>query len=284
MVRHVCFILWLVLSAGSAQGQTTGALTAKIAVWRVDALGIDPALVAQLDALFRLELGRLAKYPLPSRAEAERLAGRELGQCTGADKCLAAIGQKLGVEIMVTGSVAALGDNYILDIKAVAVATGKELRRVQTEPLRGEPDELIESIRVAAYRLLAPAELFGTIMVLSDLVGATVTLDGKAVGETPLPSLERIPLGKHKVDVARDGFSPFTETVDVRFQKTTRVVVRLDPREAKRIRRQHTRSWYDHWYVWAAAGVLAVGGGAYLGYTLGHVDCRTPQGAATPCP
>ncbi|MEO7733435.1 MAG: hypothetical protein ABIY55_20905, partial [Kofleriaceae bacterium] len=68
----------------------------KLAVWRFDALGIDPELVARLETLFRMELDRLDKQPLPSRREIDRAITGDARDCTGEDKCLAAIGKKLG--------------------------------------------------------------------------------------------------------------------------------------------------------------------------------------------
>src|SRR5512138_614450 len=127
-------------------------LDKKIAVWRFDALGIDPELVARLETLFRMELDRLDKQPLPSRREMERVVTGEQKDCTGEEKCLAAIGKKLGVDIIVTGTVGAMGDNYVLNIKAVETATAKQVQRIQSDPLRGSPDDLIEGVRVAAYK------------------------------------------------------------------------------------------------------------------------------------
>ena len=74
------------------------ALTQKIAVWRIDALGMPPELVARLETLFRMELDRLATRPLPTRRELDRvIAGsRDLTACAGEDRCVADIGKKLG--------------------------------------------------------------------------------------------------------------------------------------------------------------------------------------------
>src|SRR5690348_1624643 len=125
------------------------ALDKKIAVWRFDALGIDPELVARLETLFRMELDRLDKRPLPSRQAVERAVTPRERDCTGEERCLAAIGRRLGVDVVVTGTVGSLGDNYILTIKAVDVATGKS-QHIQSDPLKGTPDDLIEGVRVAA--------------------------------------------------------------------------------------------------------------------------------------
>ena len=97
-------------------------------------------------------------------------------------------------------------------------------QRIQSDPLRGSPDELIEGVRVAAYRLLAPDQLHGSIQVQTDLVGAEVRLDGKLLGKTPLANLGVIakqPLGKHKLRVQAPGYDPFEDEVDVHFQKVS---------------------------------------------------------------
>ena len=163
------------------------ALDQKLAVWRSDAHGIDPELVARLETLFRMELDRLTRQPMPSRRDIDRTITGDLRECTGEEKCLAAIGKKLEVDVILTGTVGQLGDNYVLTIKAVDVATARSLQKIQSDPLRGQPDELIEGVRVAAYRLLAPDQLHGAIQVQSDLVGAEVQLDGQPLGKTPLP-------------------------------------------------------------------------------------------------
>jgi len=54
----------------------TESLDLKIAVWRFDALGIEPELVARLETLFRMELDRLDKQPLPKSARHRARADR----------------------------------------------------------------------------------------------------------------------------------------------------------------------------------------------------------------
>jgi hypothetical protein len=256
------------------------AITQKLAVWRFDALGIEAELVARLETLFRMELERLAKQPMPSRREIERAITGDQRECTGEEKCLGAIGKRLGVDVVVTGTVGALGDSYVLNIKAVETASAKQLQRIQTDPLRGSPDELIEGVRVAAYKLLAPDQLHGSIQIGTDLVGAEVQLDGKAIGKTPLPQLgviARQPLGKHRLRVQAAGYAPFEEDVEVRFQKVSQVVVRLLPETGaigtgkveRALRRPvYTRTWFIVG-VGAAAALL----GGYLGWRAGTVDC-----------
>lgn len=266
-------------------------LSEKIAVLAIDALGMEAELVARLETLFRMELERLATTPLPTRREVDRVvqSRRSFRACAGEDKCLAEIGDKLGVDVVLYGSVAALGDSYVVNIKAVDSKTGKQLRRIATEPLRGSPDELIDEIRVTAYRLLAPEQLLGGVNVLTDMIGASIRIDGKEVGKSPLPGpITRLALGEHKLAVVADGYMPFEETITVRFQKATRVVVRLvvegseggstaiTTGPARTVVRPAATPWYSSKWVYLGVGVAAGVLGGYVGYRLAHdevIDC-----------
>jgi hypothetical protein len=261
----------------------------KLAVWRFDALGIEPELVARLEILFRRELERLDKQAMPSRRDIDRAITGDARDCTGEDRCLAAIGKKLGVDVIVTGTVGQLGDNYVLTIKAVDVASARALQKIQSDPLRGQPDELIEGVRVAAYRLLAPGQLHGAIQIQTDLIGAQVRLDGELRGTTPLPDngvIGKLPLGKHALTVTAPGYDePYQDTVEVHFQKLSPVVVRLIPSTqvigTGRIERIERHPFYTRTWFLVAAGVAAVGLGAAIGYAAGHVrTCHVGAGGS----
>ena len=291
MVRRILSLVTSVLvvltSTGVTRAQPTATeagpeelLTQRIAVWRFDALGIETELVARLETLFRMELDRLAKQPMPSRRDIERVITSDQRECTGEEKCLAAIGKKLGVDIVVTGTVGSLADSYVLNIKAVEAATGKQVQRIQSDPLRGSPDDLIEGVRVAAYRLLAPEQLHGSIQIQSDLVGAQVQLDGKLLGKTPLPRLGVIAkqrLGKHKLQVQAPGYAVFEDEVDVNFQKVSQVVVRLVPSTevigTGKFSRVEKRPFYTRTWFLVGLGIAAVAIGAGIGYAAGSVKC-----------
>ncbi len=265
------------------------ALDKKIAVWRFDALGIDAELVTRLETLFRMELDRLDRKPLPTRRDIERNVTAAERDCTGEEKCLAAIGKRLNVDLVVTGTVGSLGDNYVLNIKAVDVASGKS-QKIQSDPLRGSPDELIEGVRVAAYKLLAPEQLHGSVQIQSDLIGAAVALDGKDVGKTPLANqgvIAKLGLGKHKLRVEAKGYDPFDKDVEVHFQKVSPVLVRLLPSTevigtGKVVQVDRDPIYSRTWFV-IGAGVLAVGLGVLIGYEAGHVPCYIDGDKSMPC-
>jgi hypothetical protein len=276
-------------TTAAAPSPTDDAIDKKIAVWRFDALGIDPELVARLETLFRNELDRLDRQPLPTRQSIEGALTTKERECTGEEKCLSAIGKRLGVELVVTGTVGAMGDSYVLNIKAVEVATGKS-QRITTDPLKGSPDDLIEGVRVAAYRLLAPEHVNGSLQIQSDLVGAKVTLDGKELGKTPLANngvVAKLALGKHQLHVEAKDYAPFDDVVDVHFQKLAPIIVRLLPSNetvgSGRTIRIVEKPFYSRpWFI-AGSAITAIAVGVVVGYFAGRITCHDPSGRTVAC-
>lgn len=264
----------------------------------LDALGMDEELVQRLETLFLKELERLTDKRVPSRRAVARLKNKRLRKCDWNIKCLSAIGKSLSVDFVVSGNVASLGDSYILNIKAVSSKTGEELRRIASDPLRGQPDELIDAIRVAAYKLLAPDELVGSITVLADRAGAVVELDSKVIGKTPLTKpIDGLKLGEHQLRVSAGEYGEFTSKVRVRFQKATRVVVNLidlrviakpDPNAGDPgvlIYKDPPKAWYQKTWFLASAGVGAIALGIVAGLVLTEVDviqCTPGEPACMP--
>jgi hypothetical protein len=250
------------------------------ALFRLDPLGIEEQIVEQLERILRVELERVIGRPLPSREKVEKVAAQnpKLAACTADPQCLVPLAKALGASRIVAGNVGGLADSYVVNLKLVD-KDGRELRRV-TAPLRGSPEELIDEIRVAAYRLVAPEKLVGAIALLSDVPGATISVDGNAVGQTPLPGpLGGLAVGVHHLSVTREGFSGFDEDVPVRFEKTTQVVVHQAAvsEKAKRAerRRQGEMPVYTKWWFWTAMAVSAVATGVAIGFAIPRQEPRT---------
>ena len=241
------------------------------ALFRLDPLGIEPQIVDQLERILRVELEHVIGKPLPSKEKVEKVAVQnpKLAACTADPQCLVPLAKALNTARIIAGNVGGLADSYVVNLKLVD-KEGHELRRVSA-PLRGSPEELIAEIRVAAYRLVAPEKLVGAVAILSDVPGATVTLDGRAVGQTPLPGpLGELPVGVHHVSVSREGFSGFDEDVPVRFEKTTQVVVKQKAVSEKARRAERRRLGempvYTKWWFWTAVAVGAVATGMAIGF------------------
>jgi PEGA domain len=273
--------LWAAVAHGQARARHPA-----IGFLQLEPLGLDAERALRLEALFRAELERLSSAPLPSRSALEAVYAKEPGlrSCTGEPPCLAAVGKKLGVAAVVGGNVGALGDSYVVNLKLVDVASGTELRRV-SEKLSGSSDQLIDAVRVAAYSLVAPDELRGSLSVLSDVTGASVALDGRKLGTTPLPGpIGNVGVGKHALRLEAEGFSPAVSEVDVHFQKTSEVVVKMiaaAPAPGNDPRAQAPRRWYNSPWTWVAVGAGAILAGVLVGRALGSdqsIDCgKSPE-------
>lgn len=262
---------------------------AKLAVFRVDPLGIDAKIVARLDGLLRIELARLADAAMPGPLAVEKLTRKHghLAACTGDVACLVEAGRLLGVDRIISGNVGGLADSYVVNLKIVDVASGKELRRVQ-ETISGRPGQLIEAVRVAAYGLVAPERLRGSLAVLANVPAAEVHLDGKLLGRTPLPVQRGLKAGEHTVRVSKGGYLDVVQAVRVRFQKTAEVVVRMElpkvrPGGGKERPAEVERPvpWYTRWWFWSLVGVAAIGAGVGLGYAVSGssaINCSEDPG------
>jgi len=190
---------------------------------------MDAPTAERLEALLRAEAGRLSGFRLQAREETERLlAGQgELAACGGETQCLCAIGAALGVELLVTGLLGELGDDYTFDLKLVSVQPCQERSRIN-EALSGREDLLIGAIRQALYKLAAPDRLIGSLRVEVPVEGAEVYLDGKLAGRSPLGEpIGGLRPGLHRLRISKPGLSEFQEDVPVRFQQITRVKVDL---------------------------------------------------------
>ncbi len=272
MIRAaVAFALVLLVALPATAGEG-------IALLPLEPLGLDAERALRLEALFRAELERLAGRPLPARDALER--DPALVTCSGEPACLAAAGRRLGVSEVVAGNIGELGESYVVNLKLIDVEHAVEVRRV-SERLRGRPDELIEAVRVAAHRLLRPDEVRGALAVLSD-VPATVTVDGRPAGRTPLARpLGGLTVGTHAILVEAPGHAPFATSVEVHFQKTSEVVVRLDPSGPGLPAEPSRRSLLASPWTWVAAGAAAIVVGVLVGRAFADddvVDCRGMPG------
>ncbi len=203
--------------------------THTMAIWRLKPLGLDENTAERLEGLLRTEAGRLNGIKLQDKQETlSRLAAHtNLQACGGKTSCLCQIGKILRVDRLVTGVIGALGDDYTFDLKLLDVASCRESRRIN-EALSGREDLLIAAIRKALYKLVAPELVVGSLLVNVPVKGATILVDDKEVGKTPLAkAISGLRPGLHRLKIQGEGFSEFTEDVPVRFQQTTMLKVDL---------------------------------------------------------
>jgi hypothetical protein len=90
---------------------------------------------------------------------------------------------------------------------------------------RGQPAARTDATRGAAAA--GRAEFYGSLSVESLPAGASVFLDGRLIGTTPLASV-RVPAGSHVVRLDRTGFLPWTTSIQVVSGQPVRVTASLE--------------------------------------------------------
>lgn len=255
----------------------------KVAVWRIDALGgLSEDIVLTLENLLTKEMARIVDEVIPSsKTMAFQRKSRTLRGCEGEDECLAALGRYLKADFIVTGNLAGLGKHYVVTLKLVDTKSRRSVRSI-SEPLAGEAENLIEAVRLAAYRLLAPQSLLGSLRVLVNHPDAKIFVGKKYVGKSPLRSpITDLEIGRHTIKITHKDFVDLVKTVEVRFQKTTTVNVNLVKPQAKEkphvVKEQgpliadRPTPFYSKWWFWTGVGI----GAAVLGATAGWAVSRT---------
>jgi hypothetical protein len=183
-------------------------------------LGAPPGVVHALEVTLRNELAHLQEARLVPAKEVADALKRE-ADCEARVACAAAAAAQIGAKQLIMGTTSQLGDSFMIDLKLLDAKTGQELRRA-THPVSGSQNALIEMVREAAVRLLAPSRFVGSLRVeVPGASGAMLFVDGKPSGTLPLSQpLEGLTPGQHVVRV-KDKTRETSTFVEVRFGRTT---------------------------------------------------------------
>jgi len=148
--------------------------------------------------------------------------------CDDQASCLADIGAALGVPFMLTGTVGKLGSSYTLTLTLVEIDKARVEKR--TSAVFSDVDKLLAGLDTEVERAVQSLlyKEQGNLLVLAIEEGATIAVDGNAVGTSPLPTTS-VASGPHRVTVNKDGFIQFALDVVVRPKETTKVDAVLRP-------------------------------------------------------
>ncbi|HEY4222163.1 MAG TPA: PEGA domain-containing protein, partial [Myxococcota bacterium] len=131
---------------------------------------------------------------------------------TPEEQCLSSFKQALGAKLLVTGTVGKAGDDVLISLTLIDLDKAVSLARetAQSKTATG----IVSAVRGVLPKLVKPIldARSGSLAVLSNEEGATVLLDGAAVGTAPWRG-EHVPAGPHRVEASKDGF--IKSSVDV---------------------------------------------------------------------
>jgi PEGA domain/Curli production assembly/transport component CsgG len=202
--------LCLTALAVSTFAQTNNRIN--LAVNDLQGKGLEQSTAGILSDRLRAELVNTGTFRVMERAEMESILKEQgfqkSGTCDEAS-CLVEVGQMLGVDRMIAGSVGLIGGLYTITLRMIDVAKG-EILFVVSEDCECPVKEVVSKTLVSLAQKTAAkareaadrssyASRTGDLYLSSDPVGATVTIDNKSYeGATPL-SVKKIQAGEHRI-------------------------------------------------------------------------------------
>jgi hypothetical protein len=151
-------------------------------------------------------------------------------------ECVVEIGQLLGVEQMVIGTIGMVGSMYTVSLRLVNVATG-EVLFTASEDCRCSIEEVLTTVtlRIAAKLDLAiQKSVFGVLDIKTIPPGAGVILNNNKIGETDYRNDRFVP-GDYKLLITKPSFDSIKNTITIEKNKAVIFTYTL----------KHTKAYQD---------------------------------------
>lgn len=165
-----------------------------------------PSLASTFLDVLVTEVANTGRYEVISKNEIDSMLGLErMKDVIGCDdvSCMAEIGGALGVERMISGSVARLGEAFVVNLQLINVLYGNVENRVSMR-WEGPALDVVKVIGAAAQDLVLPfkEKKPGVIDVTQAPAGASIFIDNALTG----PRADKLSIGPHTLKVVADGY------------------------------------------------------------------------------
>jgi len=146
-------VIYSVLSV-MLNAQTTSTIPA-VAILDFESRGLPTYEVETLTERLRSEAANTNAIRLIDRKMLESILNEQGLQQSGCttDECAAEVGELLGAQFMISGSIGKLGNTYTIDAKMVSVTTGAAVR-AKTVTYKGEVSGLILEMEILAWEIV----------------------------------------------------------------------------------------------------------------------------------
>ena len=149
-MRYLTSLLTTLLAtvAFSQSGKPT------VAILDFDAQDVSLAEVQTLTERMRTEIGNTNAVRLIERKAVEKIMAEQGFQQSGctSDECAAEVGQLLGVQFMVSGTIGKIGKTYTIDCKMFSVETGETIR-AKNASFDGDISGLLTEMQIMAWEI-----------------------------------------------------------------------------------------------------------------------------------
>ena len=151
---RICILLFLIITETSLSQQTS------VAVIDLRNLGVPEHFSKLLTDALRAEMFKYEKYRVMNRENMQEIMGEQAFQASGLcddNQCYVEMGEMLGVQKIVTGSLGKLGNTYSLTVKMIDVETGESDKIIPYRKKCAEDDLFI--MIENAVKILAGIEM-----------------------------------------------------------------------------------------------------------------------------
>jgi hypothetical protein len=281
MLQRLLVVLTLLAAVPSAAVAADSKV--KLAVLDLQERGVDKSLAASATSLLSSELQKLDVFRVISREDIRNMLQFEKDKqsvgCEADQACLAEIGGALGVEYIVGGSLAKIGDQYVLSLVLNNVKSATvENRTTENIP---KQDQLIAGVarnaRVLVSKVLKGREGFLVLTVAEE--GATVKLDGQIRGNTPLQGRLTLAWGPHLLEVEKTGFITYSEDISIPARQAIAKSLALVP-SGDFIERYEGTARKMRTGAWITTGLALVGAGVAIGFNAASASTENKFQAA----
>lgn len=263
------FILMVIVTAIASASE----IMLHVAVTDFEAKGLKQSSADIITARLRGELLKLDMFRVMERSEMKSVLGEMDFQHSGVcdHTCAVEMGEVLGVDRMITGTVGKVGSIFTINTKMIDIRTG-EILLVVNEDCKCPIEKLLsESTEKIAEKLKRGVrrEKFGGLKLTSEPAGAWLYLNGRKQGETPYVSNMMVP-GEYMLKITMPTYATILDSVAIEKGHTydrsftlKHTTAYLDSIKRVRRSRRRTRLLIRQ----AAIGLLASGftaGGVYM--------------------
>ena len=213
MVRRMTLLFFVCFFASTVYTQTQE--LPRVGVLDLTSENVPAAELRLLSDRLRIELFNTGQFLVLERQRMEEILKEQGFQQSGCveTECVVEVGQLLGTQKMVAGSVGRVGEVYTISLRSINVETGV-LERTAVKDCRCSLEEVLtRSIAQVAAELAGTAvvttplprsEGVGMLYISSTPLGAQIVLDGRPQREVTPATLTQLPAGEHIIRLVKE--------------------------------------------------------------------------------
>ncbi len=235
--RSLLIILALITSNISAQDKPT------LAVLDLEGFGISDMELQALSNRLRTNMTQLGAYRIIERGLMLQIMMEQDFQLTGctSDECAVEIGQLLGAQFMMAGTVGKVGSTWSIELRIVDVESGQSIKSTSYDT-QGTVDIVLTEGMGAVARKISGVELAetsptagrvilrpGLLSIETSIPTSMIFVDNVDMGNARLDRIEVEPGVSHAITVIADRYMSLDTTVTLEAGENTRLTLVLNP-------------------------------------------------------